>query len=121
MKRNPVIPFGLIAVLGILVMIVISAVGTNQQEAIEEGDSGEQSEEQASSDPEEIFQNNCAQCHGSDLSGGNGPALQDVGSSLSKDDILGVIQEGPGAMPANAVQGEEADLVAEWLSKKTGE
>ncbi|MFG6121086.1 MULTISPECIES: cytochrome c550 [Thalassobacillus] len=120
MKRNPVIPFAMIAVIGILTMFIISWVGVGQNEAIQnEGENGEeQQEEEASSDPEEVFQNSCAACHGADLSGGNGPSLETIGSKYSAEEIEEIIINGKGSMPPGQAQGEEATLVAEWLAEK---
>ncbi|MFS0865011.1 cytochrome c551 [Fredinandcohnia sp. 179-A 10B2 NHS] len=67
---------------------------------------------------EEIFQQNCAACHGKDLSGGAGPTLQTIGSKYSKDEIADIIENGRGAMRAGIVQGAEKDAVAEWLAGK---
>src|SRR5699024_208687 len=66
---------------------------------------------------EEVFQQNCATCNGDDLSGGNGPDLTKVGSEMSKDDIHDIIENGKGDMPPGIVAGEDADIVAEWLSE----
>ncbi|WP_160157224.1 cytochrome c551 [Geobacillus sp. TFV-3] len=67
---------------------------------------------------EQIFKQNCASCHGQDLSGGVGPNLQKVGSKYSKDEIKNIIANGRGAMPAGIIKGEDADKVAEWLAAK---
>ncbi|ADU95572.1 cytochrome c551 [Geobacillus sp. Y412MC52] len=67
---------------------------------------------------EQIFKQNCASCHGQDLSGGVGPNLQKVGSKYSKDEIKNIITNGRGAMPAGIIKGEDADKVAEWLAAK---
>ncbi|RWZ60053.1 cytochrome c [Halobacillus fulvus] len=119
MRRNPVIPFAIIAVLGIVAMIIVSAAGINQREAIqnEEENGGEQQEETASADPEQLYQNQCASCHGGDLSGGVGPNLQDVGSRYSAEEIQDIIVNGKGNMPAGLYTGEEATAVAEWLAE----
>lgn len=69
-------------------------------------------------DPEKIYAANCSSCHGGNLSGGVGPKLSDIGSRLSKDDILSVIQNGQGIMQGNIIKGEEADAVAAWLADK---
>src|SRR5699024_4582263 len=66
---------------------------------------------------EEVFQQNCATCHGDDLSGDNGPDLTKVGSEMSKDDIHDIIANGKGDMPPGIVAGEDDDIVAEWLSE----
>jgi len=67
---------------------------------------------------EQIFQQNCASCHGQDLSGGVGPNLQKVGSKYSADEIKDIIANGRGAMPGGIIKGEDADKVAEWLAAK---
>ncbi len=67
---------------------------------------------------EQIYKQNCASCHGQDLSGGVGPNLQKVGSKYSKDQIKDIIANGRGAMPAGIIKGEDADKVAEWLAAK---
>jgi|OM-RGC.v1.027694147 cytochrome c551 len=67
---------------------------------------------------EETFQQSCASCHGGDLSGGAGPALENVGSDLSEEEIRTKIEEGGGGMPANLIEGEKADNVAAWLAEK---
>ncbi|WP_077327021.1 cytochrome c550 [Virgibacillus siamensis] len=130
MKNNPVIPYAIIAVVGILLVIVISVVGIDQRQAIEDehkkgGEKQEQSQdskggETASTDPSKIFENTCASCHGADLSGGVGPNLQKVGSTHSKEEIREIIKNGfpKAGMPGGLLQGAEADAVAEWLSKK---
>lgn len=126
MKNNPVIPYATIAVIGILLVVVISFVGLDQRQTIEENEKngGENTEEQSqegetTSDPSKVFESNCASCHGADLSGGAGPALNKVGSKYSQEEIREIIKTGfPPNMPANLVQGAEADAVAKWLSEK---
>lgn len=137
--KNPVIPYAIIAAVGILLVIVMSTAGLNQQKAIQDeekndGEKQEQSEDQSgdkseseggqttSADAEEIFQSNCASCHGADLSGAVGPNLQTVGSKYGKDEIKEIIKTGfpdaQPAMPGGLVQGDEADALAQWLSEK---
>ncbi len=127
MKRNPVLPYALIAVLGLTLMIVISFVGLNQMDQAKEGhgNEGEKSGEEASGDssaPEEIYSQNCASCHGGDLSGTAGPALKKIGSKLSKDELVKTITNGVQgtAMPAFEGKLKEGQInsLATWLSKK---
>ncbi len=118
MKRNPVMPYALIAVLGLTLMIVISFVGLNQMDQVN-GDGGEEKEEEAATtDPEKIYSQNCASCHGSDLSGQVGPSLQKVGSKLSKDEITDIIKNGKGSMPPQQLGNEQVSAIATWLSEK---
>lgn len=98
--------------------LMLAACGGGDDEATETNDEngGEVVETQ---DAEKIVQGNCTSCHGGNLEGqGNFPSLTDVGSRLSQEEILKVIQEGQGAMPANLIEGAEAEVVAEWLSNK---
>lgn len=125
MKKNPVIPYALIAIIGIVLVIVISFVGLNQQETIEKQEKGggeKQGQEEggaSADDPAAIFQNNCISCHGADLTGGVGPDLTKVGSRYSKKEIKEIILNGKGSiMPAGLVPEPKADALAEWLSKK---
>jgi|SRR5690625_3694303 len=121
MKRN-ILPFGIIAIVGIFAAIIVFYVGVSQREDIrlaeENGEDVEEVEEgEVAADPEEIFASSCAGCHGQDLSGGAGPDLTKVGSELSSDEIHDIIMNGQGTMPGGLVGNEEADLLTEWLSE----
>jgi mono/diheme cytochrome c family protein len=113
MKRNPLIPFAVIAALGILFMIVIGIWGGK---AVQEAAKKPSTQQVAT--PDKIFEQNCAACHGNNLQGGMGPNLQHIGGSWSKDKILNQIQNGGGGMPPGVIKGAEAEKVADWLSKK---
>ncbi|WP_420541711.1 MULTISPECIES: c-type cytochrome [Guptibacillus] len=87
-------------------------------EQAEEG-GGEKGGDSAGGEAEKVFAQNCASCHGENLGGGAGPALEAVGGKYSKDEILEIIKNGKsGGMPAGVIQGEEAEMVATWLSEK---
>ncbi|RKQ37811.1 cytochrome c550 [Oceanobacillus halophilus] len=122
MRKNPIIPYAIIAVIGVLAVIIISFVGVGQRDAIQQAEEGggEQAVEEGevSTDPEAIFSANCSSCHGADLSGGMGPDLTTIGSKLSAEDITQIIQNGQGQMPAVQMASEEAELLSEWLSEK---
>lgn len=60
-----------------------------------------------------LTQQNCIGCHGGDLEGGMGPALDKVGSTLNKEQIYRVIMNGGNGMPAfegNLTDDEIIDL-----------
>lgn len=68
---------------------------------------------------EQVAQKRCATCHGGNLQGmGNTPALNDVGSRYSEEEILEIILNGKGTMPPGVVKGEEAEKLAAWLAEK---
>lgn len=118
MGKNLVLPYAIIAVLGIFIMIAISFVGANQRDAIENPE--EAGEENAVVlEPEEIYKRSCANCHGGDLTEGTAPALNDVGSRLSEDEIKDVIINGrpDKGMPDGLVNAEQSAALAEWLSE----
>lgn len=121
MKRN-ILPFGIIAIVGIFTAIIVYYVGVSQREDIrlaeENGGEVVQEEgEEVATDPEAAFQQACASCHGEDLSGGVGPDLSAIGGSLSADDIKSIIDNGQGSMPGGLVGNEESQLIADWLAE----
>ena len=97
--------------------LVLGACGGGEDTAEPPADSGDG--DTAAVDAEQVVQQNCISCHGENLEGqGNFPPLNDVGARLSEEEILGVIENGKGAMPAGIIEGEEATAVAKWLSEK---
>lgn len=114
--KNPVIPYGLIAVLGILLVIIISFVGVNQREAILNPENEDVGAELTIDDADAIYQNKCANCHGDDLSGSETmPDLTKVGNDLTKEEIEEIIIKGRGSMPPGQANPEEAKILGEWL------
>src|SRR5690625_7922664 len=88
--KNPVIPYGLIAVLGIIAVIIFSFLGVQNRAAITSENNNDNTEptEISLEDAEEIYQNKCASCHGDDLAGDdNTTGLTEVGSKLSEEEI----------------------------------
>ena len=72
----------------------------------------------ATVDAEAIVQTSCITCHGGNLEGASGPALDKIGAEMSEAEIHDVIINGQGGMPAKIIEGEDADAVAKWLSEK---
>lgn len=88
---------------------------TANEDTATEGTTGET----ASAEGEALVQESCVTCHGGNLQGmGNTPALADVGSRLSEDEIHDVIVNGRGGMPGGLLQGEEAEAAAAWLAEQ---
>lgn len=124
MKRNAVIPYAIIALVGIVMVIVISVAVVNQRDAIQKKAEGSEVTDQAqegevTQTPKEMFASSCASCHGDDLSGNFGPPLKKIGSQLSKEEIHDIIKNGKGDhMPGGLLKREaEIEAVAGWLSE----
>jgi cytochrome c551 len=80
---------------------------------------GSKSDTASGPDASKIFSQKCSSCHGENLEGKVGPKLSNIGSQLSKDQILGILKNGKsGGMPAGLVSGDDADAVATWLANK---
>lgn len=120
MKSNPLIPFGITFVLGIVLMFIIAFYGASQLGETQQakGKGGQQQTQSANASPKQIFEQHCATCHGKNLEGKVGPNLQHIGGKMSKKDILNQIKNGGGGMPPGVIQGQAAEKVATWLSKK---
>ncbi|CAM4078878.1 c-type cytochrome [Lederbergia lenta] len=102
-----------IALAGCLVFLLFFYEGTQSSEP--EGEGGEVT---TASNAEEIINTSCITCHGENLEGGAGPALNKVGSKYSQTEIEDIINNGKNSMPAGVISPEEAKVVAEWLSQK---
>lgn len=96
--------------------LVLGACGGDGGGSEEPADNGGATVDTA--EAETIFKENCASCHGDDLSGASGPALTDVGSNLSKDEIKTQIEEGGNGMPPNLVSGDDLETLSAWLAEK---
>ena len=99
--------------------LALTACGGNEDNADKEtaGDAG-QTTTASGGDAAKVYQNKCSSCHATNLEGGVGPKLADVGSRLSKEEIEQVILKGRGNMPKGLIKGDDADKVAKWLSEQ---
>jgi len=108
----------LAALFGSALMLAACGGGGDDEEATQTNDENGGEVTQAN-DAEKIVQAKCTTCHGGNLEGqGDFPALNNVGSRLSEEEILTVIQKGQGNMPPNLVEGADAEVVAEWLAQQ---
>ncbi|MCR8845228.1 cytochrome c [Paenibacillus sp. SC116] len=99
----------------LLITISLTACGGGSQQQ-------QSAQLEGPADAVEVYKNSCLSCHAADLSGKMGPEtnLTTVGDRLSKDQIVTVIKEGKGRMPAQGsrVSDEDAEKVASWLATK---
>lgn len=81
---------------------------------------GETEEEGADMDPvelgEEVVTSNCTSCHGENLEGASGPAIENVGAEMSNEEIADIAVNGVGSMPGGIASPEEAEAIAEYLT-----
>src|SRR5690606_2340915 len=113
MKRNAIVPYFLIMVMGLVLVFFLSVKGVGDSKEIAQGDDDT---EQVVFDPEEKSKS-CISCHGDILEGkGNIPGL--VNTELSKDELIDVLKNGrngdAGMMPGGLVAGNE-EAMAEWI------
>ncbi|WP_438316200.1 cytochrome c551 [Sporosarcina sp. FA9] len=97
--------------------LVLGACGGDK--AVDKDTSTNTGTETASADGETIYKaNSCVSCHGGNLEGGAGPALDKVGGHLSESEIHDIIVDGKPGMPGGIIKGDEATAVAKWLAEK---
>jgi cytochrome c551 len=95
--------------------LVLAACNTSSNKS---GDQQQKSSPQLSAE-ETLFQNHCATCHGGNLEGAFGPALQQTGKKYSKEQILEIIKNGKGSMPSQSfIPQADQEKLATWLSNK---
>jgi len=79
---------------------------------------GSNSPETASSDPEVLYEQACAACHGGNLQGATSPPVTNMASKYTSEEIKALIADGKGMMPGNTLNEEQAEIVTEWLMEK---
>lgn len=119
MNKNPVVPYLLIFALGIGLIFFMSLYGLDQKKEIAGPDEEEAATEENANtgefDAEAVAQQKCVSCHGDNLSGGMGPALN--GQAFPAEEMHDAIKDGvPGtAMPAGLVPDENIDEMVEYI------
>ncbi|WP_330948846.1 cytochrome c551 [Virgibacillus sp. MG-45] len=100
-------------------VLVLGACGGGDDNADDNAKENENGGTVDTAAAEEIYQSNCSACHGSDLSGGAGPELANIGSKYSAEEITDIIHNGIGSMPAQkGVSDQDATTLANWLAEK---
>ncbi len=120
MKGKPLMPFAIIAVIGIFLMVTMSLIGQGKRaEMYADGEEGAAEEIVEFDDPiaagEELVTGSCLACHGQNLEGQVGPALTSLEGKLSVEEITNIVLKGKGGMPPIPVNEVEADAIAQYL------
>lgn len=117
MNRNPLIPFALIAVIGIGLMFLFSFKGLGDMDDLaKEKEGGAETTETVAVKPEDTYKASCIGCHGDQYQGGMGPGLKGVGDKFSKEEIMDIVTNGKGDMPPGMVKPDDAAAMADWLA-----
>lgn len=104
-------------------VFVLGACG-GENEADDNGavnDSGQTDGGETVASAEDIYQANCAACHGANLAGGAGVDLTQIGAEYSSEELHDIISNGTnGGMPgfANKLSDEEIQQLSDWLAEK---
>lgn len=114
MKKTPMITLFNIILAGCLVFLLFVYEGPKKSQPA----SGETASA-SSGNAKDIVSKNCMTCHGDQLQGGAGPALNKIGSKYKQSEIENIIKNGKnGGMPAGVISGNDVTVVAKWLSEK---
>lgn len=67
---------------------------------------------------QQIYKSNCLACHGDQMEGKVGPALNHIGADMTKEQIYKVITNGRGGMPSFESRLTEDEIIAvtTWLA-----
>lgn len=79
---------------------------------------GSDAPEIVSSDPEMLYEQACAPCHGGNLQGAASPPVTNMASKYTAEEVKAIIIDGKGMMPGDTLNEEQAGIVTGWLMKK---
>ena len=129
MRGKPLLPYAVIAVVGLILMVGLSLMGVGQKEAriAAEADGGQQVADSGAGDTsavgslgEQQYKATCIGCHGANFDGPMGN-LNGIGDRRSKEEIVDIIVNGGAdygypAMPAYKDNSNvDAEAITEYL------
>ncbi len=82
----------------------------------DDGDKSSSKGETTQPDGEKLVQQTCTTCHGGNLQGASGPALEKIGAKYSEEEIKEIILNGNGGMPGGLLKGADVDAAAAYLA-----
>ncbi|TCS95658.1 c-type cytochrome [Hazenella coriacea] len=106
--------------LGMAAAFTLTAlVGCNPQPNQQSNQDKQDTGKTVAMEPKEIYANNCSSCHGGNLQGSVGPALDKIGSKMDQQQISDIIKNGVNSMPAQSqLSDEDRDQLSAWLAEK---
>ena len=111
-----------LAAVSITVLVLgLAACGGEDTASPPAATNGAETAEQPDAGGQDLFATNCAGCHTLAAAGAQGR----VGTNLDerrpdRERVLEAIRQGPGAMPANLLEGAEAEAVADYVAENAG-
>lgn len=105
---------------GFSIVLLLGACGGGNEEETEETAAVVGDGQATAEDGEAVYRSaSCFSCHGADLEGASGPALDTVGARLTSDEIRTIVEEGTNVMPGGLVEDpEDLDALVEWLASQ---
>ncbi|MGE7091777.1 c-type cytochrome [Lysinibacillus sp. NPDC048646] len=103
-----------------LLILLLGIVGCSGDESSEENGAIENETTAVNDKAQEFYNKKCANCHGQNLEGIVGPTLITAGSMYDEEELLDIIVNGidKTTMPGGLLEGEEAEVVAQWLAQQ---
>lgn len=100
----------------IITVLMLAACGGNSSQQNQTNTAAVEIDSEANM----LYKKNCLSCHAADLSGKVGPSLKEIGSKLSKEEIMERITLGRGGMPSfkSRLSEQEIESLGSWLADK---
>ncbi|MFS0725984.1 c-type cytochrome [Paenibacillus sp. 1P07SE] len=109
---------GMLATAALAAMLAASGCGGGGTETPEGVNTGAGEEASEYSEAMSLYRSKCLSCHGAELKGRTAPNLQQVGAKYEREEIVSIIADGRGGMPAfgRQLSEEEVGTLADWLA-----
>src|SRR5688500_15916895 len=104
-----------------LALALTACGGAEESSVTTDGEPQSTSTATAAKDGGQLFNATCGGCHtlaAADTEGVVGPDLDE--EKPDEQTVLDAVEEGPGAMPANLLKGEDAQAVATFVAENAG-
>ncbi|GGA67249.1 c-type cytochrome [Ornithinibacillus halotolerans] len=112
----------LLAILFGSVLVLAACGGDDNNGGTDNNAGGNDNGGETASVAEEVYEANCAACHGANLAGGAGPSLEKIGAEYSVEELNEIISNGieGTSMPGfgDRLSEDEINQLSEWLAAK---
>jgi cytochrome c551 len=110
-------PAALLLAAGLAFMLAACGGGGGADDGRQGGGGGAN---RARAEGERLYASRCAACHGGELEGGFGLELKGIGGRMGRDELIAVIRDGTGLMPAlkDRLSEEEIAAIVDWIREQ---